>query len=227
MMKKRMEHRLQNRRRAIYRTTKQQHRSAPVKVILASESPRRREMMRALNIDFQVCSPRVTEKWKEGQTAREVARGLALAKARKCRNQDALVVAMDTLVVSNRAILGKPVDAQEAKAMLQLLSGQTHQVITGVALVWKDISISDAAVTQVEFRRIHLREIDWYVETGEPLDKAGAYAIQGVGRIFINRIDGCYYNVVGFPVTLFQRLLRRFGFTILDLQKEETAGRHR
>ena len=125
---------------------------------------------------------------------------------------------MDTLVVMNRLKLGKPASAQDARAMLQLLSGREHQVVTGVALQWNGRVHADAAVTKVEFRRIHAREIDWYIDTGEPFDKAGAYAIQGLGRIFINRIEGCYYNVVGFPLTLFQRLLRRFGLTILDLQ---------
>lgn len=193
----------------------------PKKVVLASESPRRREMLRSLNVDFETFVPRIKESWRTDKNAREIARGLAIQKARKYRGRDdALVLAMDTLVVANRLKLGKPGDAEEARSMLRLLSGRTHQVITGVALTWKGTLLSDAAVTRVEFRPIRSHEIDWYIQTGEPFDKAGAYAIQGLGRIFINRIDGCYYNVVGFPLTLFQRLLRRFGLTILDLQKK-------
>jgi septum formation protein len=177
-------------------------------------------MLRSLNVDFETFDPRIKESWHTDKNAREIARDLAIQKARKYRGKNALVVAMDTLVVANRLKLGKPGDAEEARSMLRLLSGRTHQVITGVALTWKGRLLSDAAVTRVEFRPIRPREIDWYIRTGEPFDKAGAYAIQGLGRIFINSIDGCYYNVVGFPLTLFQRLLRRFGFTILDLQKK-------
>ena len=103
--------------------------------------------------------------------------------------------------------------------MLRLLSGRVHQVVTGVALQWKGQVYAEADVTKVKFRKIQAGEIDWYIDTGEPFDKAGAYAIQGVGRIFIERIQGCYYNVVGFPLTLFQRLLRRFDLTILNLQR--------
>ncbi|MGH9857891.1 MAG: Maf family protein [Acidobacteriota bacterium] len=194
-----------------------------IKVILASESPRRQEMLQSLSIDFQVCIPRISEKWNPGENPRKVATRLAVEKAQKCRKRTALIVGMDTLVVANRDILGKPTNAQQAKAMLQLLSGRTHQVITGVALIWKGAISSGAAVTHVEFRRIHPGEIDWYVETGEPFDKAGAYAIQGLARIFIQRIDGCYYNVVGFPLTLFQRLLKRLGFSILDLQTQRNT----
>ena len=225
-MKQRLETPRRNRVGAMDRAGNKEKRSARIPVILASESPRRQEMLQALKIDFRVCIPRVKEKWKEGENARKIAQTLAVAKAQKCRKEGALVLAMDTLVVAGRAILGKPDNDREAKAMLRLLSGRTHRVITGVALVWNGITLSEAAVTKVEFRRILPHEIDWYVETGEPSDKAGAYAIQGLGRIFINRIDGCYYNVVGFPLTLFQRLLRRLGFTIPDLQRMETTEEH-
>jgi septum formation protein len=198
-----------------------------IEVVLASESPRRQEMLESLNIDFQVCIPRIREKWNSGENPRKIATKLAVKKALKCKKRNALIIAMDTLVVVNRAILGKPADPQEAKAMLRLLGGRRHQVITGIALKWKGSVFSGTAVTQVEFRPLDPHEIDWYVETGEPFDKAGAYAIQGLGRIFIKRIDGCYYNVVGFPLTLFQRLLRRLGFTIFDLQRKAATEEHR
>ena len=126
---------------------------------------------------------------------------------------------MDTLVVMNRLKLGKPGSEEEARAMLHLLSGRTHEVMTGVAIRWKDRMVSGVAMTEVEFRRVSEKEIDWYVATAEPYDKAGAYAIQGLGRIFINRINGCYYNVVGFPLTLFQILLKRLKLSILQLQR--------
>jgi septum formation protein len=190
-----------------------------ISVILASASPRRQEMLQGLNIDFEVCVPNIQEKWDAGKNATRIACDLAIAKAKKCKRNYGLVIGMDTLVVIHRSKLGKPVDAKDAKKMLQLLSGKMHRVITGVALIWKGRVVSEAAVTKVQFRHIHAQEIDWYIQSGEPFDKAGAYAIQGLGRVFIDRIDGCYYNVVGFPLTIFQRLLRRFGLTILDLQR--------
>jgi septum formation protein len=190
-----------------------------VQVILASASPRRQEMLEALNIDFEIRVPNIQESWNARKSAARIACELAIAKTRKCRRKDALVIGMDTLVVIGQRKLGKPSDAEDARKMLQSLSGKTHQVITGVALMWKGRVVSQAAVTEVQFRRIRSQEIDWYIQSGEPFDKAGAYAIQGLGRIFIDRIHGCYYNVVGFPLTVFQRLLRRFGLTIFDLQK--------
>jgi nucleoside triphosphate pyrophosphatase len=189
-----------------------------VKVVLASASPRRQEMLRALNVKFVVFVPSVQEKWNAKKNAARIVSELAIAKVRTCRIRNALVIGMDTLVVINRFKLGKPDNPEQAREMLQLLSGRTHQVITGVALKWKGRLVSHVAVTQVQFRRIRSAEIDWYIQSGEPFDKAGAYAIQGLGRIFINRIDGCYYNVVGFPLTVFQRLLRRFGLTIFELE---------
>lgn len=190
-----------------------------VPVVLASASPRRQDMLRNLDIDFQIFVPQVREKWDADTSPRRTALDLAEKKSRKYRSRKALVIAMDTIVAINKVKLGKPTSSEEAKSMLQILQGRTHQVITGVALKWKGSLITGVETTRVQFRRMTLNEIEWYVQTGEPFDKAGAYAIQGLGRMFINRIDGCYYNVVGFPLALFQRLLRRFGLKIFDLQR--------
>lgn len=198
---------------------KNKPRQVPTRVVLASTSPRREEMLRVLNIDFETFVPKVLEEWHPHQKARQVACDLAVRKAGGCKDRKALVIGMDTIVVLNRQMLGKPESTEDARAMLQMLSHRIHRVITGVALQWQGKLVSDAATTKVEFREIQPREMDWYIGTGEPFDKAGGYAIQGAGRIFINRIDGCYYNVVGFPLTLFQRLLRRFGLSVLDLQR--------
>ena len=199
----------------------------PPEIVLASASLRRQEMLQALDIEFRTFIPDLKETWDPSFNAREVTRDLAERKAGRYRDRDALVIGMDTLVVMNRLKLGKPGSAEDAVAMLRLLSGRTHQVVTGVALQWKGRVLSDSAVTQVEFRTLRSEEIEWYIQTGEPYDKAGAYAIQGAGRIFIKRIEGCYYNVVGFPLTLFQRLLRRFGLNILDLQRAKNLGSNR
>ena len=197
----------------------QMSKTKPSEIVLASASARRQEMLQALNIPFRTFIPNVREKWDPAKNARDVTCDLAIRKARRFKSRGALVIGMDTLVVMNRLKLGKPASDQDARAMLQILNGRVHQVVTGVALQWNGQVQSEAAVTKVQFRRIHTNEVDWYIDTREPFDKAGGYAIQGLGRIFIDRIDGCYYNVVGFPLTLFQRLLRRFGLTILDLQR--------
>ena len=104
--------------------------------------------------------------------------------------------------------------------MLKLLSGKKHRVITGVAISFEGRVLSESETTYVSFRKLKLNEIRWYVKTGEVFDKAGAYAIQGLGRIFIEKIEGCYYNVIGFPVAAFQRVLSRFGMNIFDLMKQ-------
>lgn len=191
----------------------------PARVVLASGSPRRQEMLDTLGIRFETFVSQVPELWRTEDPVGRTAVQLATRKARKYRGKDALVIAMDTIVAIKTEKLGKPTDPQEAEKMLQFLSGRTHDVVTGCALRWKGQTITGMDKTRVEFRDITPAEIDWYISTGEPFGKAGAYAIQGVGRIFINRIEGCYYNVVGFPLTLFQRLLRRWSLTILDLQR--------
>ena len=192
--------------------------SRPSRVVLASGSPRRQQMLQDLEIPYEICVSEVPEKWKATDPAGKTATQLALKKARKCKRADALVIAMDTIVAIKNQKLGKPENYGEAKEMLEFLSGRTHDVITGCALVWNRRVLTGMDKTRVEFRNMTAEEIDWYIQTGEPFGKAGAYAIQGVGRIFINRIEGCYYNVVGFPLTLFQRLLRKWNLTISDLR---------
>jgi nucleoside triphosphate pyrophosphatase len=190
----------------------------PVRVVLASGSPRRQQMLLELGIRFEPFVSDIPEIWKPQDPAGRTAVQLARRKARKYQGKDALVIAMDTIVAIRRKKLGKPENAEEAKIMLEFLSGRTHDVITGCALRWNGRTISGMEKTCVEFRKIMPAEIDWYVETREPFGKAGGYAIQGLGRIFINSIEGCYYNVVGFPLTLFQRMLRRWHLSIFDLQ---------
>jgi len=191
----------------------------PIHVILASASPRRAEMLKDLSIPFKLFVPRVSEKLNKNASTRKTATDLAIKKCKKYKGVNSLVIGMDTIVAVNKMKLGKPENQEDAKGMLKLLNGRTHEVITGVALKWKGRLVTGTATTRVQFRKMKPHEIEWYVQTGEPFDKAGAYAIQGLGRIFIERIEGCYYNVVGFPLTLFQSLLLRFGLTIQDLQR--------
>ena len=188
-------------------------------VILASASPRRQQMLAELGIPFDVFVPSFPETWTASADPAKVAKDLAEQKVRECPRKEALVIGMDTIVVIGKSKLAKPGDATEAAEMLRKLSGRAHRVISGAAVSYRQRIYSDFEETKVYFRRLTQEEISWYIATKEPFDKAGGYAIQGFGRIFIKRIDGCYYNVVGFPLSCFQRLLRRFGLTILDLQK--------
>jgi len=180
-------------------------------LVLASASPRRHELLRSAGIRFEVQPAHIPEDPLPNETAKDcaerLAREKALAIAQK-RPNDALLGA-DTVVVVDNQILGKPVDAADAARMLRLLSGRTHEVITGVCLVVADRCSVASETTTVEMSAIFASEIDAYVATGEPMDKAGAYAIQGIASRWILRIEGDYSNVVGLPVALVYRMLRR------------------
>ncbi len=201
------------------------------RLILASASPRRKTLLEGLGLTFEVVPSGVPEDGGAG-SALERAPALALAKAREVaarltiphsafRIPQCLVLAADTIVECGGKNLGKPADAAEARAMLRGLSGRTHQVVTGVALVDAATGRAEtgAAVTDVTIRRLTDAEIAAYVETGEPYGKAGAYAIQGLGGLFVEGIRGSHSNVIGLPVTLVQDLLRRFGLDLWHLRR--------
>jgi nucleoside triphosphate pyrophosphatase len=204
-----------NRLEGMEEMTKKVPKRRPV-LVLASASKRRKNLLKYLGIPIQTIVPAVDETWSQREDPRKTAVRLALEKARRAEKPDSLVIGMDTLVVAGGKILGKPVDSTDAESMLRLLSNKMHRVITGLALLYRGRRITDFEQTKVYFRKLDPSEIRWYVGTREPFDKAGAYAIQGKGRIFVSRIEGCYYNVVGFPLTCFQQSLRKLGFTILD-----------
>lgn len=193
-------------------------------IILASASPRRQEILRSLGVPFRVVIPKIVEEWPLQMAARKVATGLAVQKACAADSRNDIVVAMDTVVALGKLKLGKPGDATDAMRMLRKLNGHTHRVITGVAMKYHDAEVIDYEETRVEFRRLTEKEIRWYAGTGEPLDKAGAYAIQGHGKLLIRRIHGCYFNVVGFPVSCFLRCLNKLGFSVFDFMAESYNG---
>ncbi|MEW6367734.1 MAG: nucleoside triphosphate pyrophosphatase [Acidobacteriota bacterium] len=181
------------------------------KVVLASASPRRAEILRKLGLRFRAVSADVDEQRRAGESPASFARRLAVDKALAARGRgdgDAWYIGADTIVVLGRQVLGKPGSRREAARMLRLLSGRTHRVITGVAIVdgGTGRALAAADVTVVKFRRLTESEIERYVRTGEPMDKAGAYGIQEGAAAFVERIEGNYLNVVGFPVGLFLRL---------------------
>jgi septum formation protein len=184
-------------------------------LVLASGSPRRSEILRAVGWPFEATASDVDETLREGEAAEVYVRRLAREKAGAVASARlfGLVLGADTVVVVDGDILGKPRDAGEAGRMLRRLSARTHEVLTGVALVRAETgrSISGVARTRVRFAELSDEEIDRYVETGEPSDKAGAYAVQGRAALFIEAIEGEYWNVVGLPIRLVYELARDFG----------------
>jgi septum formation protein len=196
-------------------------------IILASSSPRRRELLSLAGIPFRVLPGEVDERNAAFDgTPAEKAEGLARLKACTVAEKvkKGLVLGADTIVVCNGTIFGKPVDGDDARRMLESLNGREHSVITGVALVdAKSGHIRTGhEVTKVRFSRLSAKEIDAYIGTGEYTDKAGAYAVQGKGAFFVEGIDGCYSNVVGLPLKKLYNMLREFGVSVWDgLTKQE------
>lgn len=181
-----------------------------MKLLLASQSPRRSELLRNAGIPFRVQPANVDETPLPGETPEAHVRRLALEKASSTPGATPgdLVLGADTVVVVDGEILGKPSDGEDAARMLRLLSGRGHRVITGICLKGREV-ILDHDSTNVFFAELTEAEIQEYVATGEPMDKAGAYAIQGRASRFIERIEGSYGNVVGLPVAMVYRHLRR------------------
>jgi septum formation protein len=179
------------------------------RLVLASQSPRRAELLRAAGIDFDVRPGDVDESVRAGETAHEYVQRVAVAKAHAvARDAAEIILAADTTVVVEGEILGKPADAADAARMLRRLAGRSHEVLTGVCLLRAGIVSTRVAATTVAFLPMSEEEIAWYVASGEPMDKAGAYGIQGLASRFISRIDGSYTNVVGLPVAVVYELLR-------------------
>jgi septum formation protein len=182
----------------------------PPKLILASKSPRRQEILRAAGFLISVRAADVEEIRCKDETPAQYVRRLAVAKAFAVEAGPAeLVLAADTVVVAGWEVLEKPVDKRDARRMLGLLSGRRHEVLTGVCLRAGKKKMVETAATKVWFAPLSKREIDAYVQSGEPMDKAGAYAIQGLASKYVTRVEGCYFNVVGLPVSLVYKLWKK------------------
>jgi septum formation protein len=178
-------------------------------LILASASPRRRELLDNAGIVFSVRPANVVERRGENEPPEEYVKRLAQEKAHAARQYPhEWVLGADTTVVIDGFVLEKPGDRDEATAMLTRLQGRTHEVITGICLLTPDRQIVDCAITRVRFRTMTPQEVDDYASTDEPYDKAGGYAIQGLASKFVESIEGCYFNVVGLPVSLVYRHLK-------------------
>ena len=186
------------------------------RLILASASPRRREMLERIGLSFEVLPVRLDERIETGEAADAATRRLAGDKARAASRArpDCFVLAADTVVVLGERILGKPRDADDAAAMLDNLSGREHRVVTGYAATAPGAEPSVAhSESRVRFKTLTADEIAWYVDTGEPLDKAGAYAIQGRAAALVEAVHGSYTNVVGLPLAEALALLRSVGWS--------------
>jgi len=190
--------------------------------ILASKSPRRYELLKQVGLDFDVIPGGIEEDYIKGESPRKHVLRLAEAKALDVGNQypDRWVIAADTIVYVDHSVLGKPKDREEAKKMLRRLSGREHRVLTGFSVHNLEEGKGDRETVQtaVKVKRLTQPEMDWYMKTGEPFDKAGGYAIQGIGSFMIESIKGSYTNVVGLPICeLIQMLSRLEAITISEL----------
>ena len=181
------------------------------RVILASQSPRRRELLALVGIPHEVRPADVDETYLDGEIPREHALRLAREKAAAIDAPDAVVIGSDTIVVVDGDVLGKPADENDAARMLRRLSGRSHVVITAVAVSWRGRVEADAEEAGVTFHALSEERIAAYVRTREPMDKAGAYGIQGYGAVNVARVDGDYFAVMGLPLQLLVRVCERLG----------------
>jgi septum formation protein len=188
-----------------------------LEIVLASQSPRRQELLRQVGLSFRVVPSGVDEQVTTPMSPAELVEHLALIKAQDvaAKEPGALVLGADTIVVVDGAVLGKPRDRADAIAMLQQLSGRPHQVMTGVALVASGRQLVAHEETTVRFDTLTLPQIERYVDSGEPMDKAGGYGIQGRASAMISGIEGDYFTVVGLPLHRTVRMLAEFGVEVL------------
>jgi septum formation protein len=181
------------------------------RVFLASASPRRRDLLNLVGIDHEVRPANIDETYLPGEQPRDHAERLAREKAVAIDGSDSVTIGSDTIVVVDGQVLGKPRDRAHAAEMLRQLSGRSHIVMTGVAARWRGVLASGLEEVGVTFRQLSDDEIERYIDTGEPMDKAGAYGIQGFGATIVDRVDGDYFAVMGLPLNRLVRLLRALG----------------
>jgi len=190
------------------------------KIILASASPRRKELLEKIGLKFEVDAIGCDEEIDEGIDPQEIVRQLSIKKAKSAvaRHKNALIIAADTIGVMGEKTLGKPHTENEAHKMLQAISGKSHFVITGFSILDTTTNkiVTGTVNTRVYIKKLTGQEIDAYVKTGEPLDKAGAYAIQGMGAVIVEKIEGDYYNVMGLPLNALTEALKGFGIDVWE-----------
>ena len=190
-------------------------------IILASQSPRRRELLERMGVgDFRIVTPDIDEQMDRDLPPGELVGRISLEKALAVQAQEGkgpIIIAADTVVALEGAVLGKPADQREAFAMLTALSGNRHYVYTGLTVIQGDQVVTQHECTTVTFRELEPEEISHYIATGEPMDKAGAYGIQGLGAMLVSGIEGDYFNVVGLPIFRLSRILAGFGLDLFQM----------
>jgi septum formation protein len=187
------------------------------KFILASSSPRRRELLKMVGIEPRILIPEVDEGRRPGESVEDYLRRVTLAKGEAVYREefyDIPIISADTIVLCAGRIIGKPRTRDEAAEFLKTLSGNVHEVWTGVSILYKGMPHYDYSRTRVVFDDISDEELQYYLDAEDYMDKAGAYAIQGKASVFVKKIDGCYFNVMGFPLNLFYRMLEEVGINI-------------
>ena len=190
------------------------------KIILASQSPRRKWLLEQIGLEFDIITSNFDENIEGKKFSRQLIESLAFEKAKDVAarvGDDALIIAADTVVILGSKILGKPKDEADAKSMLKQLSGREHKVMTAVAIIdkYEDKILLKSTLSKVKFKKLSEREIDDYIKTGEPMDKAGSYGIQAYGSIFVEKVEGCYNNIVGLPLNLLSEMLKCFGVYLI------------
>jgi len=182
-------------------------------IILASRSPRRAFLLKNVGLQFEQIPSHIEENLN-GMQPEDFVIHYSQKKAEAIQkiHTDSFIIGADTIVVLNNKIIGKPKNDEDAFQILKKLSGKCHEVLTGVSILFHDSQVSDIAKTKVYFNPISDEDIREYVSTGEPMDKAGAYGIQGYGSQFIDKIEGCYFNVMGFPIPLFYEMCKKFKY---------------
>ena len=184
------------------------------RIILASSSPRRKELLELVGVKPEIIIPQADETPLANESVEAFLRRVTIAKGSSVYQEDladSLIISSDTIVLLNGRMIGKPRDPADARVILQELSGHMHEVWTGVAVFSNGDILYDVSKTRVYFNSISDGELDFYLENEHYMDKAGAYAIQGKASVFIERIDGCYFNVMGFPLNMFYRMLKQLG----------------
>lgn len=195
-----------------------------MKIVLASGSPRRKEILENMNLKFDIIKSEIEETTIENESPKDLVKRLSYEKAYDIasKNLDSIVIGADTVVVLDNNVLGKPKDEDEAFNMLKQMSGKEHDVITGVSILCLDLKkeICDYCVSKVKFKDLSDEEIYSYIKTGECMDKAGAYGIQGLGGLLVEYIKGDYFNIVGFPISSATEILKNdFNIDIFKLNE--------
>lgn len=190
-----------------------------MKIVLASASPRRQELLQLIGLNPEIIPPDIDEAPRPAETTDDFLKRVTIAKGievYKKKFYAHLLISADTVVLLGDLLIGKPLNREDAFGMLKRLSGQRHEVLTGIALMYQGETSFETARTAVYFKELADREIDFYLDHENFLDKAGAYAIQGRAAIFVERIDGCFFNVMGFPLHLFYRMVSERGLNLYE-----------